>query len=150
MTRKQWLLLAVAVLLGGFSVYLNKDWFGNENIQIFHRSRPPRGGRRRSDNSSINPIVFGCDAKLKLTELKVFALSDVRTNKYPHALWHLVSDSNSVPIKEFSYGAAIPGMRPFVKGLSPESLQPDVEYRLHVEAGAFKLDHDFIPTPRTP
>jgi hypothetical protein len=153
MTRKQSILLALALLLGGFSFYLNKDWFTKDNIQIYHRSRPARGrmfGRKRNDNSAINPIMFGFDAPLRLTSLKVIPCSDLETNKYPHPIWHLVSDSNSVPTKDFFYGAPIKGMRPAVTGGTPDDLEPGVKYRLHVEAGEYKIDHDFIPVPRTP
>jgi len=148
MTRKQWTLIAFAVLLAGFSLYLNKDWFAKDNIQIYHRSRPARGGRPHSRvdaNSEIEPIVFGFDNKIKLTELKVVALRDLETNKYPHAIWHLVSDSNSVPVKDFSYGANIEGMHPAVSGVSPESLEPGTKYRLLVAAGPLKAGHDFVP-----
>ena len=68
MTRKIWLLLALTVLLGGFSLYLNKDWFAKDNIQIYHRSRPARAAllrrKRPADDSTVNPIVFGFDRKL--------------------------------------------------------------------------------------
>src|SRR5437773_6063099 len=157
MTRKQWMLITFAAVLGGFSLYLNKDWFASDHIQIYHRSMPPRPGlfrRKRTvsgmDNSAINPIVFGFDRKLKLTSVEVIPLSDIQTNKYPHPIWHLVSDSNSVPTKDFTYGARIAGMHPAVKEATPDPLEPGVTYRLIVEAGAFKGEHEFVPMPRTP
>jgi hypothetical protein len=157
MTRKQWMLIAVAAVLGGISLYLNRDWFAKDNIQIIHRSRPMRTSlfrRKRGpdplDNPAINPIMFGFDRTLKLTSLKVIPLSDIETNKYPHPIWHLVSDSNSVPTKDFSYGASIKGMRPAVKGATPDPLEPGVKYRLLIEAGSAKAEHDFVPVPRTP
>src|SRR5438105_14018590 len=104
MTRKQWMFLAVAVLLGGLSLYLNQDWFARDNIQIYHRSRPVRSGlfrRKRTPaaagDSAINPVIFGFDRKLKLTSVKVIPLTDIETNKYPHPICHPISDSNSVP-----------------------------------------------------
>ncbi len=151
MTKKQWYLIALAVVLGGVSVYLNSDWFAGEDIQIIHRSlaRPMFGKGRRPNNSPVDPIVFGLNRKLKLTAIKVVALSDLETNKYPHALWNLVSESNSPPVKSFNYGAAVPGMHPAVKGIAPEPLQPDVGYRLFIEAGSKKAQHDFVPRPRS-
>ena len=157
MTMKQWMLVAVAVVLGGFSLYLNKDWFAREDIQIYDRSRPARASffrRKPSDNveggDAVNPIVFGFDRKLKLTSLKVVPDSDIETNKYPHPIWDLISDSNSVPIKTFAYGMPIPGMRPSVPGAIADPLEPGVKYRLLIEAGASKAKHDFVPSPRTP
>src|SRR5205823_3708013 len=143
------------LLLGGLSLYLNQDWFGSNSIQIYHRSRAAHSGlfRRKkvppsAGDAAINPIVFGFDHRLKLTSVKVFPLSDIATNKYPHPVWDLISDSNSVPTKNFTYGGSIAGMRPAVKGATADQLEPDVNYRLCIEAGALKADHDFVPTPR--
>src|SRR6516165_2122468 len=111
MTRKIWLWLVAAVLLGGLSLYLNKDWFAKDRIQIYHRSRPARAAMLRrksgSDDSLVDPIIFGFDRRLKLKSIKVIPLSDIQTNKYPHPIWHLISESNSVPTKDFAYGARI-------------------------------------------
>ncbi|MCX6923191.1 MAG: hypothetical protein NT154_08280 [Verrucomicrobia bacterium] len=154
MSSKQYMLIALAVLLGGLSLYLNKDWFGGEDIQIHHRSRPGRAGfvrrNRPSPSPETDPIFFAFDRKLKLTSLKVIPVSDIETNKYPHPILHLVSKSNSIPIAEWSYGWPIPGMRPAVQGATPDPLEPDVKYRLIIEAGKLKVEHDFVPVARTP
>ena len=68
------MLIALAVLLGGISLYLNKDWFAEDNIQIYYRSRPARAGffrRAKRPDDSANPVAFWFDRKLKLTSLKV-------------------------------------------------------------------------------
>jgi hypothetical protein len=153
MTRKNWILIALAVLLGACSLYLNRDWFGKDTIQIYSRSRPPRvlrGNRNRDDAASaVNPITFGFSRSLKLTALKVIPVSDIETNKHPHPIWHLVSDSNSVPVRELIYGMPIRGMRPAVQGAAAHPLDPDAKYRLFVESADFKGEHDFTPVPRT-
>jgi hypothetical protein len=154
MTRKIWLWLAVAALLGALSLYLNRDWFAKDTIQIYHRSRPSRLAllrrKRVAEDSQTNPIVFGFDRRLKLTSIKVIPLSDIQTNKYPHPIWHLISESNSVPTKDFAYGASIRGMHSAVKGATPDALEPGIGYRLLVEAQSFKGQHDFVPEARTP
>ncbi|HWX19544.1 MAG TPA: hypothetical protein VN578_06520 [Candidatus Binatia bacterium] len=153
MTKKIWLMIALAVVLGGFSLYLNKDWFAKENIQIYHRSRPARIAffRRKSpDNSTIDPIHFGFNRELKLTSLKVVPVSAIETNKFATPIWCLISDSNSVPIKDFNYGMPIGGMHAARKGVQPDPLEPGVKYRLCVEALSFKGEHDFVPDPVTP
>jgi hypothetical protein len=153
MTRNTWVWIGVAVLLGGLSLYLNRDWFNKDNIQIYHRSRPARAALRRkraADDSLVNPIVFGFDRNLKLTCIKVIPIADIQTNKYPHPIWHLVSESNSVPTKNFAYGASISGMHPAVNGSVPDLLEPGVMYRLMIEAGQLKCFHDFSPVARTP
>ena len=156
MTRKHWTLIVVAVLLGGFSLYLNKDWFAKDGIHIYHRSRPARAGlfrrNKRTDDSSriVDPVTFGFDRKLKLKSVKVIPVSDIQTNKYPHPIWQLLSESNSVPVKDFTYGGPIPGMHPAVKGATADPLEPGVSYRLLIETAEFKGEHDFVPVPRTP
>jgi hypothetical protein len=154
MTRKQWSLIALAVLLGGFSLYLNQDWFAKDDIQIYHRSRPARGGLFRRGKlqapQAVDPVFFAFDRKLKLTSLKVIPVREIETNKYPHPIWHLSSDSNSVPTKDLTYGVPIRGMRPSVKGAIPDPLEPGVKYRLLLEAGSLKAQHDFVPVARTP
>lgn len=148
------MLIALAFLLGGVSLYLNKDWFAGEDIQIHHRSRPARGGFLRRGRpapvAATDPIFFAFDRKLKLTSLKVIPVREIETNKYPHPILHYVSDSNSIPIAEWSYGWPIRGMRPAVKGATPDPLEPGVAYRLIIEAGKRKAEHDFTPNPRTP
>ncbi len=152
MTNKLWMLIATACLLGSLSFYFNKDWFAKDQIQIFDRSRPARGplaASGRSGHAAINPILFGFDRELRLTSLKVIPVSGIETNKYPHPVWQLTTESNSVPIKEFGYDAAIAGMHPAVKDAQAEPLQPGVKYRMFIEAGSQKAQHDFVPVPRT-
>src|SRR5436190_6572595 len=150
MTRKHWTLIVLVVGLAALSLYLNKDWFAGDNIHIFHRSRPARAGlfrgrQRKDDNPAINPITFGFGRKLKLTSLKVVPEVEYETNKHAHAIWHLVSETNSVPIKDSTYGQPIGGMHPEIKGASPEPLAPAVKYRLFVETAKLKAEHDSVP-----
>ncbi len=149
MTRKVWLLVALAALLGGGSLYLNRDWFAGDTIHVYHRSRPLRARHARPPASATDPVVFFIDRKLKLTSVKVIPLSDIETNKFPQPIWHLISDSNSVPVREFAYGVPIRGMRPARKGTAPEPLEPGVNYRLSLEAGSQKAEHDFVPVARS-
>ena len=86
---------------------------------------------------------------MRLKSLKVIPVFNNEINKYPQATWYLVSDSNSVPIKEFTYGMRIQGMRPAYKDTHADPLEPGLKYRLLVEDGNQKIQHDFIPEPRT-
>ncbi len=156
MMRKQWLLAGLAVVLAGISLYLNRDWFASKDIHIYHRSLPDRAslirGRKpvRNNDSPTDPIFFGFDRKLKLTSVEVFPVKELETNKYAHPIWHLVSDSNSVPVKDITYGALIKGMRPALKAATPDDLQPGEDYRLVIHtASSEKAEHDFVPNPRT-
>ena len=155
MTRKQWMLSGLVVALSGISLYLNRDWFASKDIHIYHRSLPDRAslirGRRTAQKnaSPTDPVFFGFDRRLKLTSIEVFPVKEL-TNKYAHAVWHLVSDSNSVPVKDITYGVPIKGMRPALKAATPDDLQPGEDYRLVIHtATAEKAEHDFVPNPRT-
>ncbi len=75
--------------------------------------------------------------------MKVVRADEMATNKYPHALWHLVAETNSAPVTDFIYGAPISGMKPAVAGVVPEPLLPKVKYRIFVEAGKIKGVRDF-------
>lgn len=146
------MLAALILGLGGTSLYLNRDWFASEDIHVIHTSRPgrnrPQG--RGAEASLVNPVIFGINKKLELTSVKVIPVSDLQTNKYPHPVWSLISDSNSVPVSSFPYGLTLRGMRPAIKGARAEPLQPGVNYRLLIEAGRNKAEHDFVPTAKTP
>jgi hypothetical protein len=151
MTTKQWMLIILAIMLGAFSLYLNRDSFAKDNIQVYHRSRPARfvmGGS--TADSELESVMFGFDRQLKLTSLKMVPIDALKTNKYAHPVWELVSDSNSVPVKDFTYGMDIGGMRPPIEGLTPEPLEPGVPYRLLVQAGKQKITHDFTLQPLSP
>ena len=146
MSRKQWVPVALAVLLGSVSLYINLGRFGKGKIQVHHRSRPARAEDGRS---AIEPLFFAFDSPLTLTSLKVVLAREMETTKYPHPIWHLVSDSNSIPTADFTYGSAIGGMRPAVAGATPEPLVPGVKYRLLIQAGALQMEHDFVPKARS-
>jgi hypothetical protein len=88
--------------------------------------------------------MFGFDRKLKLKSVQVIPVSDIQTSKFPHAIWYLVSESNSVPTKDLTYGVPVKGMHPKVSGTTPGQLTPGDTYRLLIETTtAQKAEHDF-------
>ena len=145
MTKNGIVLSIILVLLAAVYVYSFTDWLRKDTIQIIPTIRPGRvsGIPRGSDQVPVYPVSFAFDGKYKLTEVKVVAAQDLATNKYPTALWHLLSDSNSVPTKAFMYGQAPKGMKPAVPRTRPEPLLPDVEYVLMIEAGKTKAQTNF-------
>jgi hypothetical protein len=145
MTKNGIVLSVIAVLLAAIYVYAFTDWFRTETIQIIPTIRPGRVSSvpRNSDQAAVYPVSFAFSGKYRLTSVKVFAADDLATNKYPSALWHLVSDSNSVPVKSIVYGYPVKGMKPAVARMQPEPLQPDVDYVLQLEAGSIKAQTNF-------
>ncbi len=144
MTQKLILLVTVAVLCGGLLLYANRDWFMRRPIQISHRFHAFAG---RFGSGGPPPLLFEFDRKLKLTSIKVIPVAELQTNKFPRPTWQMVSDSNSLPTKGFVYGRAVPGMRPVLKGATADDLDPSTKYRLLLEAGSTKIQHDFSLDP---
>ncbi len=144
-------LLATLILLTlvGLCIYINRDWFARDRIQISSRV-PPRTPFGRRARPGPLPVLFNLNGKYKLTSVAVFAVSELLTNRNPHSVWELVAWSNSVPTREFAYGAGISGMHPRIAGARPEPLQPGSKYRLIVKAGSIKTEHDFEAPPATP
>ena len=153
MTKKQLVLVLVALV--GLIAYVRyfTDWFAPATIQIVPTlrtqmpSKRPRG--RADENANVNAVAFSLNGKFELTEVKVISVTELATNKYPHAFWHLVTESNSAPTKGFAYGMNIQGMRPKSAGVRAEALEPNVPYRLILTAGEFKGECDFKTTERT-
>ncbi len=148
MTKKPLLLVTLFAVIGGICLYFNRDWFSKRPIQISHRFSA--FGGRFDPSGGIAPIMFEFNRTLKLTSVKVISATEALTNKFPHALWEMISDSNSVPTRGFLYGMKIPGMRPAYKGVIAEPLDPAQTYRLLVQAGSQKAEHEFDLNPKSP
>jgi hypothetical protein len=144
MTKKSIVLISLAVVLAAVYVAFFTDWFHHPQIQILPQIRPPqRGARVPQGDTAVYPVTFAFDKKYRFTEIRVVALDDEKTNKYPHAVWHLFSDSNSIPTKALPYGVRLPGMKPKVPRAEPEPLQPDIVYHLYASAGEARGDKTF-------
>jgi len=153
MSKTKFLVVVIAIFgLAGLSLYLNRDWFSKRSIHISHRVSPlaarTRPGRRDTPPDPGKPVAFNFDPFCRFSSIKVFVAAEMETNKYAHPIWDLMSDSNSIPIGTFAYGARIPGMRPTVKGAVADPLQPGVVYRLVVQTEGQQLQHDFATSPK--
>lgn len=145
MTKKNWMLAGLAVGLAVvYAVYFT-DWFRPKTMQIYHtiRVQPARGAGRGKPVPAAPQLLFGLSRQFALTEITVFPLAALATNRNPLPVWHLVSESNSAPVKAFFYGQNIRGLKPYVAGIKPQPLESNVTYRMVVEAGAVKGQHDF-------
>jgi len=141
MNLKNAALVTIAIGLAlVYAVYFT-DWFRPQTMQIFHTSRMVRG-RRPSDHTLPN-LTFGLSHRFRLTSIEVVALAQWETNHNVLPLWHLVSDSNSLPVDSFFFGQNIRGLKPAVKGSLATLPATNVTYRLFVTAGKIKGQHDF-------
>jgi hypothetical protein len=141
MTKKNWCLIGIAGLLTAVYIAFFTDWFRPQTVRIFHTSRNLRV--RNPQNGALPGLIFGVNRQLKLTDIRVVPVAALQTNKNTLPLWHLVSDSNSVPVKSFFYGQFVRGLKPAVPGSRPQPLETNVTYRLIVEAGKVRGEHDF-------
>ena len=144
MTRKDTILIAVAVLLAAIYAYSFTDWLVTPRIQITFQARPfrPEGAA-----AAVHPLIFAFDRSAKLTSLKVVPLDAYETNKYATPVWHLISNSNSVPVHGCSYGKPIRGMTLAQSNSPPQKLDANRTYRLFIEAGKAKGQIDFRRPP---
>jgi hypothetical protein len=130
MNKKTVWLVCAALALGGAYMRCFFDWHKRTEIQIFcEKSRQAILG-----GSETPAIIFHFLSSYPLTSIEVVEVEDARTNKYPHALWHVVAAAAPVPTTSFEYGAAIPGMKPEIATAQPEPLQADTQYSLLVHA----------------
>jgi hypothetical protein len=142
MTKKSSLLIAVAVVLAAVYVFYFTDWFRSPTVKIFHTSR--NGMRHRNAQSGSMPnLIFGLSQTSRITEIAVVPLAEYQANSKVIPLWHLVSDSNSVPVKSFYYGQYIRGLKPAVAGSHAQTLTNNITYRILVSVGNIKGAHDF-------
>jgi hypothetical protein len=141
MTKKNILLVAVVVSLAAIYVAFFTDWFKPATVQIFHTTRSLRA--RAQNGGQMPNLIFGLNRQLKLTKIKVVALADLQTNQNALPVWHVVAETNTVPLKSFFYGQSLRGLKPFVPGSRPQPLATNVTYRLFIEAGKVKGAHDF-------
>ncbi|HEY3862972.1 MAG TPA: hypothetical protein VGO59_13905 [Verrucomicrobiae bacterium] len=126
--RTVWLVCAALVLAGAYMRYFI-DWHKRAEIQIFCEK-----SRRAILRGNENPnLVFHFAKAYPVTSIEVVDADDARTNKYPHALWHMVAAKDPVATTSFAYGASIPGMKPEIATATPEPLQSDTRYSLVVE-----------------
>ncbi len=148
MTKKNIIALTVTILVvAGIYIYLYKDYFQKPGIHISYTIRPPGFSRRKPVNPSAEPadqINFGLGGDYRLTSVKVISVAELKTNQYAHPVWELTTQSNSAPVRVITYGMGIRGMHPVVKGATADPLAPNVPYRLYIEAGPLKGEHEFI------
>ncbi len=139
--KKTPFLITFVAVIGAWVLYSNRDWFTRPPIQISHRFHAFSARFGGQDNSA--PVLFEFNRKLKLTSITVAPIPSLGSKQAGRSVWRLTSRSNSVPTKGFVYGMEVPGMQPAVKGQAAEPLLSGGTYRLTVEEGSHKAEHDF-------
>jgi hypothetical protein len=138
MRKKELIWIGALLILGGIYIHYFTHWFEKQEIAITASLRPSR-----RPGETVFPVFFALNGDYKLTSLKVIPLQDNKFDPLAPPVWHLVSDSNSVPTRAFRYGQGIRGMKPALKGVKPDPLTPGTVYRLIVSAGNLSGNKDF-------
>lgn len=151
MTKKQMVLLAAVAVAGVYLCFFVK-WSPPEPVEITHTFRAPSAAKLPRPGALdvgrlVSPVAFTLSRKCRLTDVRVVNAAELATNRYAHPLWHLVSKSTSAPTKGFVYGGAIRGMRPKIPEAEADPLEPNVTYRLILQTGKRKVEHDFSGPP---
>ncbi len=146
MTKNGIFLSVVAVILAAIYVTYFTDWFHKETIQIFPTIRPSQASSIPRDPGMppVYPVSFAFNGKYRLTEVKVLVEEDMKTNKYPTPVWHMISEKGSPPMKSLIYGFRVKNMKPAIPRSRPQPLLPDVKYVLEVAAGDAKGQTNFF------
>ncbi|MGP8199494.1 MAG: hypothetical protein ACLQU4_08340 [Limisphaerales bacterium] len=138
MRKKDLIWIGALLVVGGIYIHYFTHWFDRPTIGIAASIRPSlRAGE------AAFPVFFTLSGDYKLTSLKVVPMAEGKFNPVATPVWHLVSDSNSVPTRAFRYGQGIRGMKPALKGIRPEPLTPGTMYRLILTAGSLSGSKDF-------
>ncbi len=139
MTKNNKVLISVLVVLAGIYVFFFTNWFTTKTVRIASFVPPFHA----PDERHRAVILFRLFGTYQLTEIKVVPLEDFEQDPHATPLWHLISDSNSIPVEKFAYGQHIHGMREAIRGAEPDDLQTNVMYRLIIVAGHIRGVHDF-------
>ena len=149
MTKKEIVLVLFVVILAGVYIRCFTDWTKEKHIRVEHTVRPNIAvpSRRGDAGQVVKPaaytLIFSLEREYKLTSVKVVPAAEYQANPNVLPLWHLVGDAKSEPTRFIVYGLPLPGMKPMVAYADARPLEPGVEYRLIVEAGRTRGEHDF-------
>lgn len=144
MTKKAAGLLIAAAILAGTYLYYFTDWLKRPTIQIISQIRP---GKPSAANPAVCAVAFTLDGKYPLKSVKVAAVDPRNARKVGTPIWHLISVSNSVPVRGLIYGMPIAGMKEANTNRPAQPLEPSVTYRLFLESGKLKGEKDFRTLP---
>lgn len=138
MQRKELFWIGALLLLCVIYVKYFSGWLIKPQMLIRVTQRHTRRAR-----GPIEPVYFILSDKYKLTSIEVIPINGEKFNPLDAPVWHLISASNSVPVRAFRYGQRIGGMKPAVTNVAADPLTPGLPYRLLVSAGPVSGSVDF-------
>lgn len=145
MSKKNIILFLVLISLGALYIVYFTELFQKPVISISARPRVSRG-----TTGAANSVSFSFDRRCELTEVKVISAAEFATNKYARAYWHLISETNSAPVKGLLYGETLKGMKPKIPKMKAEPLISGETYRLIIRTENHSGQVDFLIPGRSP
>lgn len=142
MQRREIIWISVLLILGILYVKYFSGWGVKPQMVI----RVSQRATRRHRGPGI-PTYFMLNDAFKLTSIEVIPLNGDKFNPLDRPVWHLITTSNSVPVRAFRYGQHIAGMKPAIN-VNPDPLTPGIQYRLLVTAGPVTGSVDFHMKPQ--
>ncbi|MFM2082341.1 MAG: hypothetical protein RL380_1032 [Verrucomicrobiota bacterium] len=148
-SRKELLLLALVLgLLGVYAVWFT-DWFRPVPLHVEFSARPYVTPRTSRDaDGTIEKVswsvTFALGQSRELTAVRVVEAAKFAADPQTPAIWRLAGHSR--PVRGFTYGADLEGMKAFVPGMTAHPLATDVKYLLLVEAGRARGEREFTLT----
>ena len=112
MSGKGIFLTTIATVLAVVYMIYFTDWFRSGTIQIVPTLRVHGTMKVELEPgmTPVYPVAFSFRGKYEFTSVRVVYAEDLATNKYPHALWDLISDRSSKPTEYLIYGQTPKGM----------------------------------------
>ena len=147
-SRKEMVMVGLFAVLLGLYVGYGTSCFRIHPMHIEHSVRPSVRMASVSMPAGKPRIVyvtsFAFDREYKFTSIKVFRVQDLPDNNKILPLWHL--EGKAAATRSLVYGSTPQGMAPFVAGTEAQPLEADVSYRIFIEAGSLRGEHDFTIT----
>lgn len=162
MNKRAIILIVLAVLLGGWWVYAYSGLFAAPSIEIIYQLQPPRN---RNANARVFPVSFGLNRDVNPTAIRVWQVDADTGQTLEPPVWDMVyspeaherarlraeealakdPDARVRPLttRAFVYGRRIRGLKRADPEIRPQPLEPDVTYRLRIEAEEGDAEIDF-------
>jgi hypothetical protein len=138
MQKKELKWIAVLLVVAGLYVVFVVHPFRKRQIGVTVSVRPSR-----HPGENVFPVFFTLNNSYKLKSVEVLPLENRQLTPGAVPVWHLVSDSNSVPLRAFRYGQPIRGMKPALAGVHPDALVPGTVYRMLLTTADAACQIDF-------
>jgi len=138
MNRRTYTGIGIALALVAVYLIFFVNWSTPQAQGAFmlEAPRPPARvapGRPAPKPPTVFPVTFCLNRGYTARSIKAIPLINIDLVPDPTPAWHLVATDKPVRVQIFRYGQNIPGMKPAVAKIRPETLVADRPYRLIID-----------------